>query len=82
MSLTAGTPSQTALVTNSRHNEAVVDLPTLECYARSQDGILEAWGSVKDKLLGVQWHPEDCAVTGNALHQKVYDWLATEARLC
>jgi gamma-glutamyl-gamma-aminobutyrate hydrolase PuuD len=70
----------TALMTNSRHKELLADSPSLEIYAVARDGVPEAWGSTKDKVLGVQWHPEDYVVEGNTLHQKVYDWLAENAR--
>ena len=69
-----------SLMTNSRHKESVRDLPTLDLYAETNDGVPEAWGSSKDKILCIQWHPEDYAAQGNLLHQKIYNWLAIEAK--
>lgn len=69
-----------SLITNSRHTEIVRDLATLELYAAAVDGTPEAWGSERDMILGVQWHPEDFAAEGNDLHQKIYDWLAARAK--
>jgi len=71
----------TSLVTNSRHSEAVRDFAALDLYATAPGGVPEMWGSVKDNLLGVQWHPEDFAVKGDKVHKRVYDWLAEKARL-
>ena len=84
VTITNGSPLQHlldvfTLKTNSRHNEIVADFPVLKCYAIAEDGVPEAWGSEQDNILGIQWHPEDYAVSGNALHQKIYDWLASKA---
>jgi putative glutamine amidotransferase len=44
------------------HHQAVKDLGNnLEVYAFSDDGLIEAFGYVKEragKIFGVQWHPE------------------------
>jgi len=67
--------------TNSRHTETVRDFPTLDLYATAPGGVPEMWGSVKDNLLGVQWHPEDFVVKGDQVHKRIYDWLAEKARI-
>ncbi|MBT6439910.1 MAG: gamma-glutamyl-gamma-aminobutyrate hydrolase family protein [Flavobacteriales bacterium] len=47
---------------NTVHHQAVKDLgKNLEVYAFSDDGLIEAFGYVKEpagKIFGVQWHPE------------------------
>ena len=47
---------------NTVHHQAVKDLGNdLEVYARSEDGLIEAFGYTKEapgKVMGVQWHPE------------------------
>ena len=47
---------------NSVHHQSVKDLgKNLEVYAFSNDGLIEAFGYVKEpvgKIFGVQWHPE------------------------
>ena len=47
---------------NTVHHQAVKDLgENLEVYAFSDDGLIEAFGYVKEptgKIFGVQWHPE------------------------
>ena len=47
---------------NTVHHQAVKDLgKNLEVYAHSDDGLIEAFGYMKEqegKVMGVQWHPE------------------------
>ena len=47
---------------NTVHHQAVKDLGNdLEVYAKSEDGLIEAFGYTKEppgKVMGVQWHPE------------------------
>ena len=47
---------------NTIHHQAVKDLgKNLEAYAYSDDGLIEAFGYIKEpagKVFGVQWHPE------------------------
>ena len=71
------------LITNSRHRETVAVLPAItgfSLYAVASDGVPEAWGSEVDKVLCVQWHPEDYALAGNVAHARIYEWLTDEAR--
>lgn len=69
------------IMTNSRHREALnPNVPfELTLYAVAEDGIPEAWGSEKEKILCIQWHPEDLAVEGNKAMQEIYNWLAKKA---
>ena len=69
------------IVTNSRHREALnPNVPfELTLYAVAEDGIPEAWGNEKRKILCIQWHPEDFAVEGYSEMQRIYNWLAQKA---
>ena len=67
---------------NSRHWEFLAELPPLtglSIYACAEDMIPEAWGSINDKVLAVQWHPEDYALAGDKRHAAIYQWIADEA---
>ncbi len=69
-------------VVNSRHIEAVVGTGAasdLQIYAQAPDGVPEAWGNRKKRILCIQWHPEDFAAAGNTAMQNLYDWLARRA---
>jgi len=71
-----------ATVCNSRHREFVAELSPLtglSVYAFAEDMVPEAWGSIKDKVLAVQWHPEDYALAGDKRHAGIYRWIADEA---
>ena len=71
------------LVVNSRHEEAMLNCDEnslLKIYALSEDGVPEAWGSEKENMLCVQWHPEDFACNGDKRMQKIYNWLAIKAK--
>ena len=72
------------LVVNSRHNEAMapdVGESNLKIYACGKDGIPEAWGNEDEKVLCVQWHPENFASKGDKTMQKIYNWVAGRARI-
>jgi len=53
---------------NSVHHQAVKDVaPGFEATAFAEDGIVEAIRSTEGKMIhGVQWHPENLAVAGDA----------------
>ena len=53
----------------------------MNIYALSKDGIPEAWGSEKENILCVQWHPENFASKGDEKMQKIYNWVAIKARI-
>ncbi len=72
------------LVVNSRHNEAMVPDTSgsdLKIYACGKDGVPEAWGNEDEKVLCVQWHPENFASKGDKTMQKIYNWVAGRARI-
>ncbi|WP_273567187.1 gamma-glutamyl-gamma-aminobutyrate hydrolase family protein [Maribacter halichondriae] len=56
---------------NTVHHQAVKDLGNdLEVYATSPDGLIEAFGYIKEpegKVFGVQWHPEFSPTLGAAV---------------
>ena len=68
------------IVTNSRHKEGLnPNVPfSLSIYAVAEDGIPEAWGNKRKKILCVQWHPEDFAAEGNQDMQGIYNWLVKQ----
>ncbi len=63
---------------NTVHHQAVKDLGhDLEVYAHSDDGLIEAFGYIKEppgKVMGVQWHPEFSDTLKNELidHHVLY----------
>jgi putative glutamine amidotransferase len=70
------------LMTNSRHKVTLAKLAPVtgfKIYAKSTDGVPEAWGSEADNILCIQWHPEDYVVAGDIRHKKIYQWLINEA---
>ena len=69
------------IATNSRHKEALSHIipPTLKLYAVAEDGTPEAWGLDNEKILCIQWHPEDFAVNGNKEMLGIYKWLTQKA---
>lgn len=72
------------LWTNSRHTECADEddsLSELKIFAHAEDGCPEAWGNWEKHILCIQWHPEDGATWGNKKMQKIYDWLASEAKI-
>ncbi len=75
------TKSET-LAVNTFHHQAVKDVaPSLVCVATSDDGICEAIESRYYPILGVQWHPENLAISGRKEHLALFEWLVGEARL-
>ena len=84
---------QESVEVNTRHSEFLApekiqreelnlkesDKLPMEIYATATDGIPEAWGDMEHGILCVQWHPEDLAVTGNKLQQRLYQWIYDEA---
>lgn len=79
---------------NSRHGEMVAPIRVqrellglkpgeklaLDVYGLATDGILEAVGDMAKGILAVQWHPEDLAVAGDALQQRIFAWFVEKAR--
>jgi putative glutamine amidotransferase len=78
-SLLAGVVGATHVEVNSLHHQAVDRLGDgLQAVAWSDDGVVEGIESVIcDNLLGVQWHPE--LLPGRPAHERLFDWLVTEA---
>lgn len=73
-----------SLNVNSRHHQALKDVaPTLKVTARSSDNVIEAVeGYPELKIMGVQWHPENMATTGdNCYMKKIFRHLTDEALL-
>lgn len=73
----------TEIMTNSRHREMLAELSSLTgfgIFARATDGVPEAWGSEIDRILCIQWHPEDYVLAGDTVHKKIYQWLIDEAK--
>ena len=71
---------QYELWNNRFHTAAdVVKLP-LDFYAEASDGTPEAWGSEKEHILCIQWHPEDMVAAGDTRMLALFKWLADEAR--
>ncbi|MBR1604730.1 MAG: gamma-glutamyl-gamma-aminobutyrate hydrolase family protein [Alphaproteobacteria bacterium] len=69
---------------NTRHSECADSddsLSELKIFAHAEDGCPEAWGNWEKHILCIQWHPEDGATWGNKKMQKIYDWLASEAKI-
>lgn len=81
---------QWRLPVNSMHHELLApervqkklikgSLP-LDFYAFATDGIPEAVGNMELGLLGVQWHPENYAASGDKRQQRIFEWLADKAK--
>ncbi len=74
---------------NSVHHQAVKDLgENLEIYAKSPDGLIEAFGYTGEpegKVMGVQWHPEffhtikDNLIDADILYQAFLQHTKSEA---
>jgi len=60
---------------NSRHHQAVQDVPSqLRINARAPDGIIEGLEAADGRpILAVQCHPEDCCKQ-HPLFQRLFDW--------
>lgn len=64
---------QREMITNSIHHQAVKELaPGLACCARTADGLVEAFESGDQKVLGFQWHPE--AMHGCRESDEIFKW--------
>ena len=76
------TDAQTIFV-NSFHHQAVKAVaPGFEPVAWAEDGVIEAIESTEEKVvLGVQWHPENGAITGDTAMLDAFRYLADEASL-
>lgn len=73
----------TSLMANSRHKEALKELPAssgLIISAYATDGVPEAWESKDGKILAVQWHPEDYVLEGDTKHTSIYRWLVEQTK--
>ena len=80
-----------SMFVNSRHGEFLApervqrdetglsegDKLPLDIYATAADGIPEAWGSMSNGILCVQWHPEDIPEDGRILYKWVVDRAAS-----
>lgn len=69
---------------NSRHHQGVRSIaPRLKVAAYSEDGLVEALeGYPCHKIMGVQWHPENMATTGDSIEMKrLFDFFVAEAKL-
>lgn len=56
-------------------NTADLRLP-LQVYAEANDGVPEAWGNEKTRILCVQWSPEKMIADGDEKMRQIYQWLA------
>lgn len=60
----------TAMVTNTRHIQAVAELaPGLRVAAHAPDGVIEAIESEDGRIIGVQFHPERMGAAGAPLFE-------------
>ncbi|MFR9603366.1 MAG: membrane dipeptidase [Rikenellaceae bacterium] len=69
---------------NSRHHQGVKNIsPLLRAVAHTEDGLVEALeGYPMRKIMGVQWHPENMATTGESPQMKrLFEFFVGEARL-
>lgn len=65
--------NEAEMTTNSIHHQAVKALaPGLLCSAQTADGIVEAFESADQKVLGFQWHPE--AMHGCPESDRIFQW--------
>jgi len=71
------------IMVNSFHHQAVKAVaPGFEAVAWADDGVIEAIESTEGKvILGVQWHPENGAVTGDLVMLDLFRQLVTEAAI-
>jgi len=61
---------------NSFHHQAIKTVPEgFTVSARATDGIIEAIECRERNILGVQWHPENLAMTGMKEACGIFDWL-------
>jgi microsomal dipeptidase-like Zn-dependent dipeptidase/gamma-glutamyl-gamma-aminobutyrate hydrolase PuuD len=75
--------NNTMVAVNSFHHQAVKDVAQLfRPVAYSPDGIVEAIESTDGKsIIGVQWHPENLAVSGNEAMLNLFCYVTDEAKL-
>ncbi len=68
---------------NSRHHQGVCRVaPNFIASAIAKDGIVEAIESREDKIIAVQWHPENMATAGGCeAMQRLFRYFVTEASL-
>lgn len=68
---------------NSLHHQAVEFVPKgFMVVAEAEDGLIEAMeGLGPDFVMGVQWHPEDLAVAGDVLAQRIFATFVTQASM-
>lgn len=70
------------LGTNTFHHQAIKDVaPNFNSVATTSDGICEAIESTHYPIIGIQWHPENLAVTNKKAHVALFKWLVNEATL-
>jgi len=69
------------IMVNSFHHQAVkYPAPGFEVVAWADDGMIEAIESAEEKVItGVQWHPENGAVTGDKIMADTMKYLVNEA---
>ncbi|MFI3263486.1 MAG: membrane dipeptidase [Rikenellaceae bacterium] len=69
---------------NSRHHQALKRIaPLLKAVAFAPDGVVEAVeGYPNHKILGVQWHPENMATTGDcSVMKRLFEFFIGESKL-
>lgn len=68
---------------NSLHHQAVEFVPEgFTVVATAEDGLIEAMeGPGRDFVMGVQWHPEDLAVAGDVVSQRIFATFVTQASM-
>ena len=68
------------MAVNSFHHQGIDDLGAdLKVTARAPDGVIEAIESADGRALGVQFHPEECALLYPSF-DAVFSWLVKKAR--
>lgn len=74
--------SQTEVLTNSYHHQAVKEVaPHFIVSAKTSDGMIEAIEAYPNRsILGVQWHPESHAAKGDTAMQKIFGFIVDEAK--
>jgi microsomal dipeptidase-like Zn-dependent dipeptidase/gamma-glutamyl-gamma-aminobutyrate hydrolase PuuD len=76
------TDVETIFVNSFHHQSVKVVAPGFEPVAWAEDGVIEAIESTEEKVVwGVQWHPENGAVTGNTVMLDTFRHLVNEASL-
>lgn len=71
---------QQTIEVNSFHHQAVQKVaPGFLVSARAPDGVIEAIESSTQRILGVQWHPENLSYAGIYHGQMLFRWLVSAA---